>query len=211
MTHPSTPNPYEEMSKRAFDGCIKAWRRELHKWDVMDDIALVMQVPAHTSTNSNSSTNSNANGNCVDASGGSEGGKKAQYTKKGVGIKCFIAPVSSTLVRVPTSGATSDAKDGNSSSTSLGSVNTTTTAVSSKKNSSSKSASHVEGAYIGAKGFAVGGVGDPALAQLDSPLASKHTSARAAELAELGEDVAAIDGVDYDCEAPDYGSDEDVL
>lgn len=31
--HPRTPDPTEEVSKRAFDGRIKAWRRELHKWD----------------------------------------------------------------------------------------------------------------------------------------------------------------------------------
>lgn len=31
--HPRTPDPYELQSKRAFDGRIKIWRKELHKWD----------------------------------------------------------------------------------------------------------------------------------------------------------------------------------
>ena len=36
MVHPRTPNPYDDISKRCFDGQIKAWRRELHKWDNME-------------------------------------------------------------------------------------------------------------------------------------------------------------------------------
>mmetsp|Transcript_8027 Transcript_8027/g.13352 ORF Transcript_8027/g.13352 Transcript_8027/m.13352 type:complete len:276 (+) Transcript_8027:133-960(+) len=44
--HPRTPDPYKEMSKRAFDGCIKAWRRALHKWDVMEDIQERPSIPA---------------------------------------------------------------------------------------------------------------------------------------------------------------------
>lgn len=43
--HPRTPDPYEESSKRQFDGRVKAWRRELHKWDVMDNIAQVAVPP----------------------------------------------------------------------------------------------------------------------------------------------------------------------
>ncbi|CAM9480968.1 unnamed protein product, partial [Ectocarpus fasciculatus] len=31
--HPRTPDPYEKQSKRAFDGRIRAWRRQLHQWD----------------------------------------------------------------------------------------------------------------------------------------------------------------------------------
>lgn len=34
--HPRTPNPYEDMPKRQFDGIVKAWRRSLHKWDNPD-------------------------------------------------------------------------------------------------------------------------------------------------------------------------------
>lgn len=34
--HPRTPDPYQDTSKRAFDGQIKAWRRSLHKWDNPD-------------------------------------------------------------------------------------------------------------------------------------------------------------------------------
>ncbi len=32
-SHPRTPDPYEQISKRNFDGKIKAWRRALHLWD----------------------------------------------------------------------------------------------------------------------------------------------------------------------------------
>lgn len=31
--HPRTPDPTQDISKRAFDGYIKAWRRSLHMWD----------------------------------------------------------------------------------------------------------------------------------------------------------------------------------
>ena len=31
--HPRTPNPYEAISRRNWEGRIKTWRRELHKWD----------------------------------------------------------------------------------------------------------------------------------------------------------------------------------
>lgn len=34
--HPSTPDIYEKISKRQFDGRIKAWRRALHLWDNVD-------------------------------------------------------------------------------------------------------------------------------------------------------------------------------
>ena len=33
IKHPWTPNPYEKMSKRAFDGLVHKWRRCLHMWD----------------------------------------------------------------------------------------------------------------------------------------------------------------------------------
>jgi hypothetical protein len=32
--HPRTPDAYEVQSKRAFEGRIKKWRRDLHKWDL---------------------------------------------------------------------------------------------------------------------------------------------------------------------------------
>jgi hypothetical protein len=30
--HPRTPDKYEVMSKRAWDGRVKSWRKALHKW-----------------------------------------------------------------------------------------------------------------------------------------------------------------------------------
>jgi len=37
MYHPRTPDVKERISKRRFDGKVRAWRRALHSWD---DIAL---------------------------------------------------------------------------------------------------------------------------------------------------------------------------
>lgn len=31
--HPVTPNPAKMCSKRAFDGELVKWRRQLHEWD----------------------------------------------------------------------------------------------------------------------------------------------------------------------------------
>jgi hypothetical protein len=45
--HPRTPDIHEEMSKRQFDGRVKAWRRELHKWDNMEMIE-VQKNPKNT-------------------------------------------------------------------------------------------------------------------------------------------------------------------
>jgi hypothetical protein len=38
--HPRTPDAYEILSKRAFDGKIKVWRRALHRWDSQGDSLL---------------------------------------------------------------------------------------------------------------------------------------------------------------------------
>lgn len=34
--HPRTPDPYIKQSKRAFDGRVRKWRRELHRWDIKE-------------------------------------------------------------------------------------------------------------------------------------------------------------------------------
>lgn len=34
--HPRTPDIHKDMSKRQFDGIVKAWRRALHTWDNPD-------------------------------------------------------------------------------------------------------------------------------------------------------------------------------
>lgn len=31
--HPRTPDKYGNYSKRAWDGIVRVWRKELHKWD----------------------------------------------------------------------------------------------------------------------------------------------------------------------------------
>jgi len=37
-SHPTTPRPNQKCSKRSWDGQIRKWRRELHKWDPTDEI-----------------------------------------------------------------------------------------------------------------------------------------------------------------------------
>jgi len=37
--HPFTPDINRKMSKRAFSGLVKAWRRQLHNWDSASDKA----------------------------------------------------------------------------------------------------------------------------------------------------------------------------
>jgi hypothetical protein len=64
VVHPRTPDPYEEMPKRQFEGYVKAWRRNLHKWDVMDDVGVVNVVASaskmeHSQAKSHSSLNQN--------------------------------------------------------------------------------------------------------------------------------------------------------
>ena len=47
--HPRTPDSTKKVSKRAFDGTVKAWRRALHEWDPPKDergAALVAPTPA---------------------------------------------------------------------------------------------------------------------------------------------------------------------
>ena len=34
--YPTTPDPTRPLSKRRFDGVVRAWRRRLHKWDTSD-------------------------------------------------------------------------------------------------------------------------------------------------------------------------------
>jgi Histone RNA hairpin-binding protein RNA-binding domain len=35
--HPRTPDPYVAVSKKAFDGQLKSWRKALHRWDTRID------------------------------------------------------------------------------------------------------------------------------------------------------------------------------
>ncbi len=37
LVDPHTPDAYKKMSKRAFDGLCKEWRRKLHEWDESTD------------------------------------------------------------------------------------------------------------------------------------------------------------------------------
>jgi Histone RNA hairpin-binding protein RNA-binding domain len=44
--HPQTPNPHVRRSKRAFEGLLTVWRRQLHAWDppVSSDEVLAMPL-----------------------------------------------------------------------------------------------------------------------------------------------------------------------
>eukprot|EP00953_Heterococcus_sp_UTEX-ZZ885_P002128 1661-Heterococcus_DN1.PRE.1 len=44
--HPQTPNPHVKRSKRAFEGLLTVWRRQLHAWDppLTSDEALAMPL-----------------------------------------------------------------------------------------------------------------------------------------------------------------------
>lgn len=51
--HPRTPDAYEKVSKRMFDGRIKAWRRAIHKWDdptakVVDSQSEAIEIDENT-------------------------------------------------------------------------------------------------------------------------------------------------------------------
>ena len=39
--HPRTPDPYSDISKRCFDGQVRAWRRRLHEWENMESLVKV--------------------------------------------------------------------------------------------------------------------------------------------------------------------------
>lgn len=45
--HPRTPDPRRHMSKRAFDGRVRAWRRALHTWS---DVPVTKKVPTVTAS-----------------------------------------------------------------------------------------------------------------------------------------------------------------
>lgn len=45
--HPSTPDPYQVCSKRAFDGKLRSWRRILHEWDPRDPQQRRADAAAH--------------------------------------------------------------------------------------------------------------------------------------------------------------------
>lgn len=168
--HPRTPDPYEESSKRQFDGRVKAWRRDLHKWDVMDNIASIV-VPrkpaAGTSTISDGKKEVESGEvveGVVNSSGFGSWAKKAEPVSVTV-----VGPVQilSANVNKPT-----------------------------KKGSTSSSGSGGES----------GGGFDPSRSstEVDSPAGKAPVSYL------IGEDAEGLDGIDYDCEAPDDG-DEDVL
>ena len=50
--HPRTPDIHRECSKRAFDGFVKVWRRQLHSWDDDQPMAETPESAASTSSSS---------------------------------------------------------------------------------------------------------------------------------------------------------------
>jgi hypothetical protein len=51
--HPITPNVKDTMPKRQFDGLVKAWRRQLHVWDILpgQSAAHRVAIPTRKPTN----------------------------------------------------------------------------------------------------------------------------------------------------------------
>ena len=64
--HPRTPDAYAVQSKRAFEGRIKKWRRDLHKWDLpgskerQDEFGSEAEEPLRSELDSSSRTLSHA-------------------------------------------------------------------------------------------------------------------------------------------------------
>lgn len=161
--HPRTPDPYEESSKRQFDGRVKAWRRDLHKWDDMDNIQKVAVPPSRATSKGNNEVES---GEVVEAGSTSTFGS---WAKK-------VEPVP-TMVLAPVQTLSANVNRANKKdNTTRGEIN------SSNESGGSYDASRLS-------------------TEMDSPVAVSYL---------IGEDVEGLDGVDYDCEAPDDG-DEDVL
>lgn len=49
---PRTPDIHRQYSKRAWDGIVRKWRRELHSWDVVSaDGKPIGVVPEHENSN----------------------------------------------------------------------------------------------------------------------------------------------------------------
>lgn len=44
--HPRTPDKTQKLSKRRWDGLVRAWRRKLHEWDVAESAAGAAPAPA---------------------------------------------------------------------------------------------------------------------------------------------------------------------
>lgn len=60
--HPRTPDIREQISKRCFDGRIKAWRRALHLWDpaVQEGQQVINEAPPPRASHSEPAPNSQA-------------------------------------------------------------------------------------------------------------------------------------------------------
>lgn len=156
--HPRTPDPYEESSKRQFDGRVKAWRRDLHKWDVMDNIEKVA-VPLNGIANNNKSKEV-------------ESGEVVENGSSGFGSWAKKVEPATATVLAPVQILSANVKRAN------------------KKEDTTIARSSGDASLINTT--------------VDSPEAKPAVSYL------IGEDVEGLDGIDYDCEAPDDG-DEDVL
>ena len=82
-THPRTPDKYEVMSKRSWDGRIKTWRKALHKWtpsaesqaaEVLGDDANLEEIDAMLGELEDDDAAFGAADDDVDSGGGGGGG-----------------------------------------------------------------------------------------------------------------------------------------
>lgn len=55
-----TPDVHKACSKRAFEGLVKKWRRQLHAWDPPSDDSESTELPKHAAADSRSHADSAA-------------------------------------------------------------------------------------------------------------------------------------------------------
>ena len=162
---------------------MKAWRRDLHKWDVMDNIAQITLPQPPMPSSSSSITTASANSSAV------ESGEIVSGGAGGYGSWADSVPVVRSVQVVAPIAV-------------LSSNNQAAAKSAASKNKVKLEAADVSDAAERGRVFGED-VYDPSLAP-PSPAAQPASSGL------IGEDTAAIDGIDYDCEAP-FDSDEDVL
>lgn len=155
---------------------MKAWRRELHKWDVMENIGQVAVPPpkAKQAVEVESGEVKSSGGNSNEHSYGSWANQLPPP------VKLVTAPVQALASNISSGGGKSKKSE-------------STTEKGPNPNFNPNS----EGLF---SSFAAG-------TELDSP-AGKDRGRGSGNA--IGEDVEALEGVDYDCEAPS-DCDEDVL
>lgn len=83
---PTTPDVHQACSKRAFDGQVKKWRRELHAWDQSEDepagVAL-KEASMEPASSTEGSAGARPEAGPVSALAGSPGARDAHFSTRG--------------------------------------------------------------------------------------------------------------------------------